>query len=196
MFKKIKPTTFDELTMNVFMLLSEFDPATFSFSTGINGEKILASTTGGVSFSDSTNYTDLGENIDNCPKNTMELKYKEDGEVTMTGNLVTLTPEIATMLVGAATTTNVTGTGIAGKKIVPNASISESDFTNELWGITDHGDGGLLAIKMKRVLNTSGFSISTTDKEKGQIAFTFTCHKTIDDETDAPYEMYILAPST
>lgn len=196
MFKKIKPTTFDELTMNVFMLLSEFDPATFSFSTGIDGAKILASTTGGVSFSDSTNYTDLGENIDNCPKNTMELKYKEDGEVTMTGNLVTLTPDIAAMLVGAATTTNVTGTGIAGKKIVPNASISESDFTNELWGITDHGGGGLLAIKMKRVLNTSGFSISTTDKEKGQIAFTFTCHKTIDDEADAPYEMYILAPST
>ncbi len=196
MFKKIKPTTFEELTMNVFMLLSEFDPSTFSFLTGINGAKILASTTGGVTFADETEYTDLGEDIDNCPKNCMELKYKEDGNVHISGNLVTLTPAIAAMLVGSATTTNVTGTGISGKKIVPNASISETDFTEELWGITDYGNGGILAIKMKRVLNTSGFSISTTDKAKGQIAFDFTCHKTIDDETDAPYELYILEPST
>lgn len=197
MFKKIKPTTFEELTMNVFMLLSEFDPATFDFSTGISGEKILASTTGGVTFADETEYTDLGEDIDNCPKNCMELKYKEDGNVHISGNLVTLTPEIAVMLVGSATTTDVTGTGITGKrkKIVPNASISETDFTTELWGITDYGNGGILAIKMKRVLNTSGFSISTTDKAKGQIAFDFTCHKTIDDETDAPYELYILEPT-
>lgn len=195
MFKKIKPTTFEELTMNVFMLLSEFDPATFDFSTGISGAKILASTTGGVTFADETEYTDLGEDIDNCPKNCMELKYKEDGNVHISGNLVTLTPEIAAMLVGSATTTNVAGTGITGKKIVPNASISKTDFMEELWGITDYGKGGILAIKMKRVLNTSGFSISTTDKAKGQIAFDFTCHKTIDDETDAPYELYTLEPN-
>lgn len=196
MFKKIKPTTFDELTMNVFMLLSEFDPATFSFSTGIDGTKILASTTGGVTFADSPSYSDLGENIDNCPKNTMELKYKEDGEVTIKGKLVTLAPDIAAMLIGAATTTNVTGTGMTGKKIVPKSSISENDFIDELWGVTDYASGGLLAIKMKRVLNTSGFSISTSDKEKGQIDFNFTSHKTIDDVTDAPYEMYLINPTT
>lgn len=196
MFKKIKPTTFEELTMNVFMLLSEFNPSTFSFSTGIDGTKILASTTGGVTFADETEYTDLGEDIDNCPKNCMELKYKDDGNVHISGNLVTLNDEIAAMLIGAATTTNVTGTGISGKKIVPGMTLSESDFTSELWGVTDYGDGGILAIKMKRVLNTSGFSISTTDKSQSQIAFDFVCHKTIDDEDDAPYELYILEPST
>lgn len=195
MFKKIKPTTFDELTMNVFMLLSEFDPTKFSFATGIDGSKILASTTGGVTFADETEYIDLGEDIDNCPKNCMELKYKDDGNVHISGNLITLTPEIATLMEGAATTETITGTGLSGKKVTPNTSITTADFTSDLWGVTDYGKGGLLAIHMKRVLNNSGISISTTDKEKSQIAFDFYCHKTIEDETDPPYELYFLSPT-
>ena len=47
---------------------------------------------------------------------------------------------------------------------------------------------------MKRVLNTSGFSAATTDKNKGQFAFTFTCHKTIKDVKNPAYEVYILTP--
>lgn len=195
MFKKIKPTTFDELTMNVFMLLSDFNPATFNFTTGIDGTKILASTTGGVTFADETEYIDLGEDIDNCPKNCMELKYKDDGNVHISGNLITLTPDIATMMVGAATTETITGTGLSGKKVTPKSAITTTDFTSDLWGVTDYGEGGLLAIHMKRVLNNSGISISTTDKEKSQIAFDFYCHKTIEDETDPPYELYFLSPS-
>lgn len=185
-YKQIKPTTFDELTMNVFMLLTEFDPTTFSFETGIDASKILASTTGGVSFTDTPEYTDLGEDIDNCEKNTMELKHKEDGDVKISGTLVTLTPEIAKMMIGAA--------DISGNKITPRSELSSSDF-NTLWGLTDYGDGGILAIKMKRVLNTSGLSISTTDKEKSQIAFEFTCHKTLENPKDPAYEVYIITPS-
>lgn len=187
-FKKTKPTTFDELTMNVFMLVSTFDPATFDFSAGVDGSTILASTTGGVTFTDAPEYTDFGEDIDNCPKNTMELKHKEDGEVTISGNLVTITPQTAKMLIGAAT--------LDGNKVTPKTDLHTSDFMSELWGLADYGDGGLLAIKMKRVLNTSGFSISTTDQNKAQIAFTFTCHKTIENVADPAYEIYILTPDS
>lgn len=187
-FAKIKPTTMDELTMNVFMLLSDFNPATFDFATGIDASKIIASTKGGVSFSDTPEYIDFGEDIDNCPKNAMELKRKKDGEVTISGNLVTLNVAMVKMLIGAAT--------ITGNKIVPDADLKTSHFTNELWGLADYGDGGLIAIKMKRVLNTSGFSINTTDEEKGEFAFTFTCHKTIIDLSDPPYEVYILEPNS
>lgn len=185
-FKKVKPTTFDELTMNVFMLVSEFDPTTFDFSEEIDGSKIIASTTGGVTFTDAPEYTDFGEDIDNCPKNTMELKHKEDGEITISGNLVTVTAETVKMLIGAA--------DITGNKVTQRTDLKQSDFMAELWGITDYGDNGLLAIRMKRVLNTSGFSISTTDQQKGQFAFTFTCHKTIENVTDPAYEIYVLTP--
>ena len=182
-FKKIKPTTLDELTMNVFMLLSEFDLATFNFATGVDGTKIIGSTTGGVTFKDTPEYTDHGQDIDNCPKNTMEFKRKKDGEVKVSGNLVTVNANLLKMLIGAAT--------ITGNKIVPKGDVSTADFTT-IWGLADYGDGGLIAIKMKRVLNTSGLSISTTDDNKAQFAFEFTCHKTISDLTDEPYEIYIL----
>lgn len=185
-YKQIKPTTLDELTMNVFMLVSTFNPATFDFEDGIAGSTILASTTGGVTFSDQPQYTDMGDDIDNAPKNCMELKRKDDGEVTLSGNLVTVNKALVKMLIGAAT--------IEGNKIIPNADLEQSHFTSELWGIADYGEGGLIAIKMKRVLNTSGFSAATTDKNKGQFAFTFTCHKTITNVKDPAYEVYILTP--
>ena len=116
----------------------------------------------------------------------MELKYKEDGEVKLSGNLVTVNAAMVKMLIGAAT--------ITGNKITPKTDLSTSDFTT-LWGLADYGNGGLIAIKMKRVLNTSGFSVSTTDKNKAQFAFEFTCHKTIENLSDAPYEIYILEPA-
>ena len=185
-YKRIRPETRKELTMNVFMLVSTFDPETFDFATGISGSTIIASTTGGVTFADTPEYTDFGGDIDNCPKNTMELKYKEDGEVKLSGNLVTVNAAMVKMLIGAAT--------ITGNKITPKTDLSTSDFTT-LWGLADYGNGGLIAIKMKRVLNTSGFSVSTTDKNKAQFAFEFTCHKTIENLSDAPYEIYILEPA-
>lgn len=185
-FKKIKPTTFDELTMNVCMLVSTFNPATFDFNSGIAGSTILASTTGGVTFTAAAEYTDLGDDVDNAPKNCMEFKHKEDGEVTLTGNLVTVNKQLVKMLIGAAS--------IEGNKITPDEDLRTSHFINELWAITDYGNGGIIAIKMKRVLNTSGFSIATTDKSKAQFAFTFTCHKTVVDEADPAYEIYLLTP--
>ena len=182
-YKKIRPETLNELTMNVFMLLSDFNPATFNPANGIDGTKIIASTTGGVSFSDSPEFEDLGEDIDNCPKNTMELKCKKDGEVKISGNLVTVNLSMLGMLIGASTTT--------GNKVTPKTDLSTSDFST-LWGVADYGDGGIIAIKMKRVLNTSGISVSTTDEGKAQFAFEFTCHKTIADLTDSPYEVYLV----
>lgn len=182
-YRKIRTATMDELIMNVFMLMSEFDPETFDFSVGIDGSKIIASTTGGVTLTDTPEYIDFGEDIDNCPKNTMELKVKKDGEVKVSGNLVTVNKNSLKMLIGAAT--------VVGNKITPKTDLSTSDF-DTVWGIADYGDGGIIAIKMKRVLNTSGLSISTTDDNKAQFAFEFTCHKTVADLTDPPYEVYIL----
>lgn len=187
-YKKIRPETLKELTMNVFMLVSTFDPEAFDFATGISGSTIIASTTGGVTFADTPEFTDFGEDIDNCPKNTMELKRKEDGEVKLSGNLVTVNADMVKMLIAGAT--------IIGNKIVPTTDLKTAHFINTLWGLTDYGDGGLMAIKMKRILNTSGFSVSTTDKSKAQLAFDFTCHKTIEDLADPPYEVYLLEPET
>ena len=151
-FKKIKPTTLEELTMNVFMLVTEFDPETFNFNTGIAGSTIIASTTGGVNFSDTPTYTDMGDDIDNAPKNCVEFKRKDDGEAKLSGNLVTVNPALAKMLIGAA--------AVVGNKVTPKRDITTADFIEKLWGLADYGEGGMIAIEMKRVLNTSGFSVN------------------------------------
>lgn len=203
--KKIRDNTFKELTMNVFMLLKTFQPESFDFKTGITASNIIASTTGGVTFTDAPEYTDFGEDIDNCPKNTMELKHKEDGEVTLSGTLVTLNPEAVQMLIGAADIaekdTSGFGTGNEAIKITPRHDLKPKageggDFIESLWGLADYGEGGLLAIKMNRVLNTSGFTISTTDQAKGTFAFTFTCHKSIEAQDDPAYEIYLVSPAS
>lgn len=186
-FTKISPNTLNELTFNTFMLLNEFNPAAFyPESSEIPGRTIIGSTTGGVKFSDVPTYIDLGEDIDNCPKNVMELKVKDDGEVKLSGNLVTVNANMVKMLMGAAT--------ITGYQITPDQELTTSHFTNTLWGLANYGKGGVIAIKMNRILNTSGFSVSTTDKNKGQFAFEFTCHKTINDLTTPPYEVYLIRP--
>ena len=185
-YTKISPNTLNELTFNVFMLLNDFHPdAFYPGNSEIPGRDIIGSTTGGVTFSDVPTYIDLGEDIDNCPKNVMELKVKDDGEVKLSGNLVTINANMVKMLMGAAT--------ITGHQITPDQELTTSHFTT-LWGLADYGKGGVIAIKMNRVLNTSGFSVSTTDKNKGQFAFEFTCHKTINDLTTPPYEVYLIRP--
>lgn len=183
-FTKINPNTLNELTLNVFMLVSTFNPATFDATQGIEGSTIIASTTGGVTFKDTPTYTDFGDDIDNCPKNCMELKHKEDGTVELSGNFVTLNKDMVARLMGAA--------DVSSNKVSARTDLKSSDFINELWGLADYGNGGLIAIEMKRVLNTSGFSMQTTDKAKGQFAFTFTCHKSINNLADPPYEVYII----
>ena len=185
-FKKIKPTTLEELTMNVFMLVTEFNPETFNFNTGIAGSTIIASTTGGVNFSDTPTYTDMGDDIDNAPKNCVEFKRKDDGEAKLGGNLVTVNPALAKMLIGAAT--------VVGNKVTPKRDITTADFIEKLWGLADYGEGGMIAIEMKRVLNTSGFSVNTTDKNKAQLGFEFLAHNTAKNLDDEPYNVYFLTP--
>lgn len=187
-FKQIKPTTMEEITENVFMVLSDFDPATFNPAVGIDASKIVGTTTGGITFTDTPEYVDYGEDLDNCPKNTMELKRKKSSETKVSGTFATVTADGIKMLIGAATKT--------GNKVIPDVDLSTIHFIDKLWLFTDYGNGGYLAIKLKRVLNTSGLSISTTDGEKTQYAFEFTSHTTIEDISDPPYEVWVYNGNT
>ena len=84
-YTQIPVNTFRELQMNAGILVDTFNPA-----TGVIGN-LIGATTGGVNFADNVSYTDLGEDIDNCPKNMKELKQLESHEVTMSGTFLTVT---------------------------------------------------------------------------------------------------------
>jgi hypothetical protein len=44
---------------------------------------------------------------------------------------------------------------------------------------------------MMNVLNTAGFEIKSTDRAKGQFAFEYTAHYSMEDQDKVPFELYI-----
>lgn len=184
-YTQIPTTTFQNIQLNAGILVDDFNPA-----TGVIG-RILGATTGGVSFSDSVEYSDFGEDIDNCPKNMMELKKLDSHDVKMSGTFVTLSPATAKMLVAVG---DVDETDES--HIVPRNDLLMSDFV-QIWWIGDYSDentgenAGFVAIKLFNALNTGGFQIQSTDKGKGQFAFEFTGHYSMNAQDTVPYEVYI-----
>lgn len=185
-FTKIPGTAFDEIQLNAGVLSTTFTP-----SSGEIGD-ILAATSGGISFEATPTYTDFGEDIDNCPKNTKELKKLNSWEVKMSGSFVTVTATSAKMMVGAADTAKE-GTA---DKITPRNDVLDTDF-GDIWLVGDYssknGDtnGGFVAIHMLNALSTGGFKLQTADKNKGTLSFEFTGHYSIEDQSTVPFEIYI-----
>ena len=188
-FTQIPANTFEELQLNAGILLSSFDPATGTTSN----KDILGATSGGVSFKDTPTYKDFGEDIDNCPKNTKELKRIESREIKMNGTYLTVNTARAKSLIAAADIDSKDTT-----KITPRDVLKDDDF-EDLWWVGDYSDengdknGGYIAIRLINALSTDGFSLQSGDKSKGQFAFGYTAHYSIATPDKVPYEMYIKA---
>lgn len=189
-YTQIPSDTFEHLQMNAGILVSDFTP-----STGTIGEgALIGATTGGIQFQDSVTFTDFGDDIDNCPKNMKELKVLDSHEVTMSGTFVTVSEDTAKLLAGAADKTAATVSAPA--KITPRNDVKEADFSDIWWigdysNVNDGTNAGFLAIHLMNALNTGGFQIQSTDREKGQFAFEFTGHYSMSAQDTVPYEIYV-----
>lgn len=187
-FTKIPADTFKKLVMNAGILVNGFNPA----SGEING--LVGATSGGVAFNANPTYTDFGEDIDNCPKNTMELKKLEAWEsVVMSGTFVSVDVSLAKKLVA------VGDIDVDDEfHIIPRNEIELTDFS-DIWWIGDYSDvnsgenAGFLAIHLFNALSTGGFSIQSGDKAKGTFAFEFTGHYSINKQDEVPFEIYVKA---
>lgn len=186
-YSKYPTNTFESLVIGAGVLLSEFDPTNAS----VTDADILGPTTGGVNFTATPSYIDFGEDIDNCPKNTKELKRLDDWEVTMSGTFIAITPTTAKMLAALADLTASTG------KITPRDTVDITNDFHDIWLVADYSDkntgatAGYCAIHMMNALSTGGFQIQTADKEKGQFSFEFTGHYSKDAADTVPFEIYI-----
>ena len=186
-YTQIPATAFEQIQLNAGILVDGFDPV-----TGVIGN-LLGATTGGVQFQDSVEYTDFGEDIDNCPKNMLELKKLDSHEVTMSGTFVTLSASTAKMLAAVADVDQADE-----NHIIPRNDLLTSDFAT-LWWIGDYSDvntgdnAGFVAIKLMNALNTGGFQIQSSDKAKGTFAFSFMGHYSMSAQDKVPYEIYVKA---
>lgn len=188
-FTKIPASTFQSIQLNAGVLLSDFAPATAT----VTDANILGATSGGVNFTATPSFLDYGEDIDNCPKNMMELKKLDNWDIQMSGTFITVSAATAARLVGAG---DVDGSD--NTKVVPRNDLSASDF-DDLWWVGDYSDkngdtnGGFVAIHMMNTLSTGGFQIQTGDKSKGTFSFTFTAHFSNAAQDTVPFEIYVKA---
>ena len=184
-YTKVATDAFQKLQMNAGILVDEFTPA-----TGTIGN-ILGATTGGLSFASNPEYEDFGEDVDNVPANTMQLKRIVSYDPVISGTFLTVTAALAKILIGAA--------DVSATKITPRAQLTEEDF-DDAWIVGDYSDknegaanAGYIAIHLMNALNTAGFQLSTTKNGKGQFAFELHGHYDIDDIDIVPFEIYVKA---
>lgn len=194
-FTQIPTNTFKKLQLNAGILTTAFDPATGE----LTASNIIGATSGGVSFEATPSFSDFGEDIDNCPKNTKELKKLDSWEAKMSGSFVTMDTTAAVSVIGAAAVASGDQT-----KVVPRNSVDANDF-KDIWWVGDYSDvnddgssagkAGFIAVKLINALSTGGFKIQSGDKAKGTFEFEYTGHYSIENTDVVPFELYIKAGS-
>lgn len=180
-FSKISENTFNELQVEAGVLLNTFDPATGAAPTSQN---IICATTGGITASCVPTTRDDGEDVDNCPKNMLELKKIDSYEAKLGFTALSVTAETIRMSLGAADVEN--------NKITPRHQYETTDF-KDVWWVGDLTDGGFCAICLKRSVSTAGFSLKTTKSGKGNLAVELTGHYTLSNQDEVPMEFYVAA---
>ena len=189
-FTQIPSDTFKKLQLNAGVLATTFEPATGT----LTATNVIGATTGGISFEATPEFEDFGEDIDNCPKNTMELKKLTSWEVILSGTFVTMDTAVAKSMTGAA---DIDGSDPT--KVVPRNDVDvEKDFS-DIWFVGDYSDentgesAGFIAIRVINALSTGGFKLQTTDKGKGNFEFEYTGHYSMSAQDTVPFEIYVKA---
>ena len=187
-YTQIPATTFSTLQLNAGILVKSF-----TTSTGTIGD-IIGATSGGISINLVPSFTDFGDDVDNCPKNTKELKKLTSWDnISMSGTFVTVNPAAVVMLLAAGDVDSTDKT-----QITPRNDLLTSDF-QDIWFVGDYSDkngvtnGGFIAIHLKNALNQAGFALTTTDKNKGKFSFEFHAHYSISNPDSVPFEVFVQA---
>lgn len=183
-YTMIPANTFKEIQTNAGVILKSFTPS----APTVKASDVVCATTGGVNFTDTPSYTDYGEDIDNCPANMKELKRLDSHEVKLSGTAVSLSEAFAETLVGTADSASASGV----TTVTPRNELQDADF-EDIWWVGDYGDGGFVAIELKNALSTAGFALQSTDSGKGNFAFEFTGHYSMENQDEVPYAIYVKA---
>ena len=190
-FTQVPTDTFENLVLNAGILVDEFTP-----SSGVIGN-LLGATTGGIEFSTNPTYTDFGEDIDNVPENTKQLKRLKSFDPTMSGTFLTVDAATVKSLIGAADVGTSDTT-----KVIPRNQLLDADF-DDVWWVGDYSDknvdvesahtAGYIAIHLMNALNTAGFKITSSKDNKAQMAFEYHGHYDISNISTPPFEIYVKA---
>lgn len=178
-FTVIPTDTFDGLQLDAGVLLTNFDPA----NPGFDDADIITATTGGIQATCVPTYSDMGDDIDNCPVNVKEFKHLDSWECKLSFTALGTSLEGVRLALGAA---DIDATH---SSIVPRKDLEQTDFS-DIWWVGDKANGGFVAIQLINALSTSGFSLQTTKNGKGQVSVELTGHVSINEQNTMPMVIY------
>lgn len=178
---RIPADTFSQIQTDAGILLYNFDPAK---PENVKDTDIICPTTGGITAAAEPTYSDMGEDVDNCPANLLELKHLDSWDCHLEFTSLGTTPKSIRLALGAADVDTENPT-----HIIPRVSLKTSDAA-DVWWAGDRADGGFVAVCLKRALSTSGFSLQTTKAGKGQTSVTLTGHVSVATQSEVPMEFW------
>ena len=186
----IPQNTFNAVQLNAGVLLSNFDidAAAASTSTpGFTDADLITATTGGITINCTPTYSDLGEDVDNCPENMKELKHLDSWACTISTTALGTSADLIKLSLGAA------DINAATKAIVPRADLKQTDFKN-LWWVGEKANGGFVAVQILNALATGGLSLTTNKNAKGQTGLEITGHVSLSAQSTVPMIFYSIDP--
>lgn len=180
-FTAIPQDTFEGMQIDAGVLLRNFNPA---HPVAPADEDIICATTGGIKATCTPEFTDLGEDVDNCPVNMKELKVLKGWTCTLEFTSLGTSPAGIKLALGCA---DIDGSD--STKIVPRKDLKQTDFS-DVWWVGDRADGGFVAVQLKNALSTGGFSLQTSKAGKGNTSVTLTGHVSINAQNEMPMKFY------
>lgn len=181
-YTRIPQNTFDELQMDAGILLDKFD---VTGVTEVQDADIICPTTGGIHIICEPTYSDMGEDVDNCPVNMKELKHLDGWDIRIEFTSLGTSSKSIKLALGAADIDAETS------KISLRKDLSQDDFA-DIWWVGDKTNGGFVAAHLMNALSTGGFDLQTTKSGKGQSSMVLTGHVSIDAQDQMPIEFYSL----
>jgi hypothetical protein len=177
-FTVIPQDTFQALQLDAGVLLRNFDPD----EPAVADADIICATTGGINAVCQPTFSDLGEDVDNCPNGMKELMNLDTWACSLGFTALNMSPEGIRLALGVA--------DIVNQEITPRMSLQQTDFTDAIWWVGDKANGGFVAVKLLNALSTGGLSIQTTKRGKGQTAVTLSGHFSINAQDVVPMKFY------
>lgn len=181
-FSRVNANEIPSVIFGAGVVLKDLDTTNWTYKN----DDIMFMTSGGIQFSSTKEYIDLGANIDNCPKNTMQLKKvrPQSGTTQLSCTAINASGEAIRRQIGPADYDS------ANHKITPRNDVITTDF-QELWFCVDTAGGGGIIFHLSNSLSTGGYSLQTRDNDNGSASVTLTAHYDINNLVVEPFEVYI-----